>query len=60
MTDEEMRDYAARHGHTLRPEDVGRMRMLAEKAAQTGSSIPRMPQKWDEPAAVLTLPLPPR
>jgi heterodisulfide reductase subunit C len=58
MTDDDMRQYAARHGlTTLSPANLTRMRELAERVAQTGAAIPRMPNKSDEPASVLTLPL---
>lgn len=61
MTDDEMRAYAARHGlTTLAPEHIARMRELAARVAQTGSTLPRMPAKSDEPAAVFAVPLPPR
>jgi hypothetical protein len=61
LADEEMARYAARHGlTTLSPAHLARMRELAAHVAQVGSTIPRMPQKSDEPAAVFRLPMAPR
>ena len=61
MTGDETRSFAERHGlHALAPEHLQRMRELSVKAAATGQSIPRMPNKSDEPAGVFRVPLPPR
>ena len=58
MTDPEMQAFAARHGLTwATPEHLARIRMLAAKVVQTGTSIARMPDKADEPAGVFRLPL---
>jgi hypothetical protein len=61
LTEEEMARYAARHGlTTLTPEHLARMRELATRVAQVGSSIPRMSDKADEPASIFRLPMAPR
>ena len=58
MTDAEMRAFAERHGlRGLGPEEVRRMRELAGRVAATGSAVPRMGEKADEPAWVFGVPL---
>jgi hypothetical protein len=58
LTDDEMRRYAARYGLTnMTAAHLSRMQELATKVAAVSSSIPRMPQKFDEPAGITRLPL---
>ncbi len=61
MTEAETRAYAEQHGlRTLTPEQLGRMRELAERVTTTGLAVPRQAEKSDEPAGVFAVPLPAR
>ncbi|MXQ14472.1 hypothetical protein [Microvirga makkahensis] len=52
-SEEEIAAYVARYGlKNLTPEHLVRLRELAENVARTGSAIPRMASKYDEPAHV--------
>lgn len=55
---EEIESYARRHGLiNLDKTHMERLRELADKAAQAGRELPRMPAKADEPAHTFRVPL---
>ena len=53
----EMEAYAQRYGLTnFAPEHMARLAELAEKVAEVGRALPRMPSKSDEPAHTFSVP----
>ena len=57
FTAAEIEIYAKRHGLTnFAPEHLARLAELAEKVAETGCALPRLPSKSDEPAHVFRVP----
>ena len=51
MTAAEIEAFCRRHGLTsFAPEHLARFAELAQKVAETGRGLPRMPSKSDEPA----------
>jgi aspartyl-tRNA(Asn)/glutamyl-tRNA(Gln) amidotransferase subunit A len=57
ITAAEIETFARRHGLTsFAPEHMARLAELAEKVAETGRALPRLPSKSDEPAHVFRVP----
>lgn len=57
MTAAEIEIYCRRQGFTnFAAEHLVRLAELADKAAETGRALPRMPSKADEPAHVFRVP----
>jgi hypothetical protein len=55
---DEIKAYAERHGlTTMQPEHLVRLVELANTVSATGTAIPRMAKKSDEPASTLRVPL---
>jgi aspartyl-tRNA(Asn)/glutamyl-tRNA(Gln) amidotransferase subunit A len=57
ITSTEIEIFARRQGLTnFAPEHLARLAELAEKVAETGRALPRLPSKSDEPAHVFRVP----
>jgi aspartyl-tRNA(Asn)/glutamyl-tRNA(Gln) amidotransferase subunit A len=57
ITAAEIENIAKRHGLTnFAPEHLARLAELADKVAETGRALPRLPSKSDEPAHVFRVP----
>ena len=57
ITAAEIESIAKRHGLTnFAPEHLARLAELADKVAETGRALPRLPSKGDEPAHVFRVP----